>query len=118
VLPYHAGELEVQARTGQFAEATRNAAVVRSVLPPPLIRFLPSLPWIVLGAADPSGAVWATALFGLPGFVRSPGCSPSRERPVTRTPARRSWPCWRSTRRVGSGPGSTAASIATRVASP
>jgi hypothetical protein len=73
VLPYHAGELEVQARTGEFDEAVRNAAIIRSILPPPLIKFLSSLPWIVIGAADARGAVWAGALFGPPGFIRAAG---------------------------------------------
>lgn len=72
MLPYHAGELEVQARTGEFDQAVQNAAIIRPILPPPLARFLPTLPWVLLGAADAEGAVWATALFGPSGFVHMP----------------------------------------------
>lgn len=69
--PYHAGELEVQARTGEFDQAVVNAAIVRTVVPPPLATFLSTLQWVILGGADARGAVWATALFGSPGFVHA-----------------------------------------------
>ncbi len=69
MLPYHAGELDAQEKAGEFDEALTNARAVRPFLPPPLTAFLPTLPWILLGAEDSRGSVWATALFGEPGFV-------------------------------------------------
>lgn len=68
---YHAGEYEVQARTGEFDDAAQIASAIRPFVPPPLARFLTTQPWIMLGAADPAGLVWATALHGPPGFVQA-----------------------------------------------
>ena len=73
MLPYHPGELEVQARAGEFNEAVTNSAAIRSAVPPALARFLPTLRWVVLGAADGGGEMWATALFGRPGFLHAAG---------------------------------------------
>jgi predicted pyridoxine 5'-phosphate oxidase superfamily flavin-nucleotide-binding protein len=68
---YHAGEYEVQARTGEFNDAMQVASAIRPFVPPPLARFLTTQPWIMIGAADPAGRVWATALCGPPGFTRA-----------------------------------------------
>jgi len=68
---YHAGEHEVQARTGEFNEAMQVASAIRPFVPPPLARFLTTQAWIMVGAADPAGRVWATALCGPPGFIRA-----------------------------------------------
>lgn len=71
-LPYHEGELIVQARAGEFDKAIQNARVIRAHLPPQLERFLSTQPWIVLGGARQDGAVWASVLTGPPGFVTAP----------------------------------------------
>jgi len=68
---YHPGEYEVQARTGEFNDAVRVASAIRRFVPPPLARFLAMQPWVMMGAADPAGLVWATALHGPVGFVRA-----------------------------------------------
>jgi predicted pyridoxine 5'-phosphate oxidase superfamily flavin-nucleotide-binding protein len=68
---YHAGEHEVQARTGEFDDAVRVASVIRTFVPPPLARFLATQPWVMVGAADPAGQVWATVLYGPAGFIQA-----------------------------------------------
>ena len=71
---YHAGEYEVQARTGEFNEAMQVASVIRTFVPPPLARFLATQPWVMVGAADLAGAVWVTA------FVRPARLYPGNRR--------------------------------------
>lgn len=71
--PYHAGEIAVQERAGEAGQAARIARSIRSDVPPPLARFLPAQRWIVLGATDRQGSVWATALPGAAGFARATG---------------------------------------------
>jgi hypothetical protein len=70
---YHAGEYEVQARTGEFNDAMQVASAIRSFVPPPLARFLTTQPWVMVGAADPAGPVWATVLYGPVGFIQAAG---------------------------------------------
>lgn len=68
-LPYHEGELTVQARVNAFDQAVMSAGAIRPYLTVPMARFLTTQPWIVLGASDPVGRVWASLLNGPPGFV-------------------------------------------------
>lgn len=73
--PYHRGELAAQERAGLRDEAERLAPMIRSEIPAAVADFLTEQPMLVVGAVDPSGAVWATALTGFPGFLSVP--SPS-----------------------------------------
>jgi hypothetical protein len=68
---YHAGEYEVQARTGEFDDAVQVASAIRSFVPPPLARFLTTQRWVMVGAADLAGLVWASALCGPAGFIQA-----------------------------------------------
>ncbi|MFD1663469.1 pyridoxamine 5'-phosphate oxidase family protein [Streptomyces caeni] len=71
---YHAGSRAVQDRVGVRARADQVGRAVGAVLKPVAAAFLELQPMLVLGAADPvSGAVWASALTGEPGFVRAAG---------------------------------------------
>lgn len=71
--PWHAGERAMQARLGV---AERMAAIgprmIHARLPEQHRTFYAQLPWLVLGAVDGAGMVWATVLEGAPGFVDSP----------------------------------------------
>ncbi|WP_245196837.1 pyridoxamine 5'-phosphate oxidase family protein [Labrys sp. LIt4] len=71
--PWHEGELALQRRAGA---AERMDVVGRRVLRDHLIEqhrdFYPLLPFIVVGAADHAGEMWATILAGRPGFLHSP----------------------------------------------
>jgi uncharacterized protein len=68
---YHGGEYEVQTRTGEFDDAVRVASAIRPFVPPPLARFLTTQRWVMVGAADPAGLVWATVLYGPAGFIQA-----------------------------------------------
>lgn len=71
--PWHPGELALQRRVGAVE---RMDGVGRKVLRDYLIDqhrdFYPLLPFVVAGAVDRAGDVWATILSGPPGFLYSP----------------------------------------------
>lgn len=75
--PWHAGELALQRRLG-VAERMDGVGrhVMRGYLTEQHRQFYPSLPFVVLGAIDAVGDVWATLRGGKPGFLLSP--DPSR----------------------------------------
>ena len=70
---WHEGELVLQRHAGVDA---RMADVGRRVVRDRLIdqhrQFYPLLPFVVLGAVDEAGDVWATLRAGQPGFLRAP----------------------------------------------
>jgi predicted pyridoxine 5'-phosphate oxidase superfamily flavin-nucleotide-binding protein len=47
------------------------ARTFRTSLPAPLMRFLATQRWIIVGATDTAGRVWASPVVGAPGFVRA-----------------------------------------------
>lgn len=71
--PWHAGELAMQQAAGV---AERMDAVGRRNVRDRLIdqhrQFYPQLPFVVLGAVDASGDVWATVRANRPGFLHAP----------------------------------------------
>ncbi|MBN3857436.1 2Fe-2S iron-sulfur cluster binding domain-containing protein [Paraburkholderia sp. Ac-20340] len=71
--PWHAGELAMQRAAGV---EERMDAVGRRNLRDHLIEqhrlFYPQLPFVVLGAVDPAGDVWATLRAQRPGFLHAP----------------------------------------------
>nr|BBH85450.1 hypothetical protein KTC_02010 [Thermosporothrix sp. COM3] len=67
---YHEGEIAVQQRAGVYDRAQRMGQGIWSIMPPALQLFLLGLPMVVLGATDPRGKVWASVLFGTPGFLQ------------------------------------------------
>ncbi len=69
---YHPGERAVQARAGETARADRVARSIRPDVPDVAAAFLAAQPFLVLGARDAGGAVWASLLTGPPGFARAP----------------------------------------------
>src|SRR5687767_2030281 len=71
--PWHAGERQMQARAGVAGRMeTLGSRLIRDALPEQHRLFYALLPFIVLAAVDGEGAVWATALAGPPGFLRTP----------------------------------------------
>lgn len=75
--PWHAGEVSLQRLTGSAEQLARHGhRIFRSTLSEQHRNFYPRLPFIVLGAVEPNGSVWATLRAGTPGFVSSP--EPSR----------------------------------------
>ncbi len=71
--PYHEGELKLQERSGGQQKGQAAARTVRDHMPSVAQDFLQQLPFVVLGAADELGEVWATYLAGEPGFARPDG---------------------------------------------
>ncbi|WP_035567809.1 pyridoxamine 5'-phosphate oxidase family protein [Litchfieldella anticariensis] len=70
---WHRGELAVQSRAGvQEKMATVGARVIRDYMPDQHRELFTQLPMVILGAQDVAGELWATALFGKPGFIQSP----------------------------------------------
>jgi predicted pyridoxine 5'-phosphate oxidase superfamily flavin-nucleotide-binding protein len=72
---FHPGELEVQSRAGVADRAARLVGMFDREVPPVGVEFLAAQPWIVLGAADADDRMWATVIYGHPGFITTP--SPS-----------------------------------------
>ncbi len=71
--PWHEGELAIQRSLGvvdRMDAPGRN--FVRTFMPEQHQQFYPLLPFIVLGAVDPAGDVWASLRAGEPGFMQAP----------------------------------------------
>jgi hypothetical protein len=69
--PFHAGELAVQRRAGESLAGESNAAMISNTV------MRGARPWIrqqilaVLASRDAEGALWASLLFGRPGFLQA-----------------------------------------------
>jgi predicted pyridoxine 5'-phosphate oxidase superfamily flavin-nucleotide-binding protein len=72
VTRYHEGELEAQRRAGVLLNAERIGRSIHGEIPPLAQRFAAEQRFVILGAADAEGRVWATVLHGEPGFLSSP----------------------------------------------
>ena len=70
---YHEGEIALQERAGSRLRAEAIGQTVLDQMPPSAAEFLRQLPFLVLGALDEQGEVWATHLVGEPGFARPGG---------------------------------------------
>lgn len=71
--PYHQGEVALQERSGGRLKAEAGGRTIQNHIPSGAQEFLEQLPFVVLGAVDEQGEVWATHLVGEPGFARSDG---------------------------------------------
>ncbi|HEX6353072.1 pyridoxamine 5'-phosphate oxidase family protein [Actinophytocola sp.] len=69
---YHEGERAVQRRAGVAADEWGSARV-GATIPPVAAKFLAQQRMMVIGAATPGGAVWASLLTGPPGFITTSG---------------------------------------------
>jgi uncharacterized protein len=83
--PFHEGELEVQRRGGVERNAKRIGNSIHGEIPELARRFAAEREFLLVGAADAGGRVWATLLQGAPGFLSSP--EPDRLRIAARAPA-------------------------------
>ena len=70
--PFHDGELEVQRRAGVADRAERVGRIIHREIPEVARAFAAERRFVVLGAADDAGHVWATLLRGPPGFLTAP----------------------------------------------
>jgi predicted pyridoxine 5'-phosphate oxidase superfamily flavin-nucleotide-binding protein len=67
---YHEGELAAQDRAGFRESADRMRPIISDALPRGAGGFLAELPFLVIGAAAPDGRVWASVVYGQPGFLQ------------------------------------------------
>ncbi|HEY1607896.1 MAG TPA: pyridoxamine 5'-phosphate oxidase family protein, partial [Paraburkholderia sp.] len=71
--PFHASELEAQARAGytEAADATGRRGI-RDYMPEQHRKFYAQLPFMIVGGIDAEGQPWPSWRVGEPGFVASP----------------------------------------------
>ncbi len=69
---YHEGEIFVQRKAGQRDRADHSLRAVRDSIPAVAVSFLAQQRFLVVGAADHEGRMWATKLTGEPGFLHCP----------------------------------------------
>lgn len=70
---FHPGELLAQEKLGVKAKmAGIGRRVIRSYMPEQHREFYQQLPLLFVGASDHESDIWATAMFGKPGFIQSP----------------------------------------------
>lgn len=70
--PFHEGEIQVQQRAGEFDEGARNGRVLADSIMKGALKFVAQQAMVVLGSVDDAQNVWASVLFGQPGFVTAP----------------------------------------------
>jgi len=70
--PFHEGEVAVQERTCERADAVRRGAMIRDSLTPAAQDVLNALDTIALATVDESGRPWASLWPGSPGFITCP----------------------------------------------
>ena len=70
--PFHEGELQVQERAGELEEGRRNGRVLADSIMPGALKFIAQQPMVVFGSVDDERNVWASVLFGSPGFATAP----------------------------------------------
>ena len=69
--PFHEGELLVQQRVGETIPAQRNGQIIADTILKGAIEFIEQQKMVVLGSVDSQQQVWASLLFGSPGFIKS-----------------------------------------------
>lgn len=72
-LPFHEGELEIQERAGQQAEAESNSAMIADKLYAGALNFIRQQQMAVLSTRDTEGHRWASIVFGFKGFLEPNG---------------------------------------------
>ncbi len=69
--PFHEGELLVQQRAGEAERASKTGRAISDTIIPGAIDFIGQQPMAVIGSIDPQQNVWASVLFGEPGFMQA-----------------------------------------------
>ena len=67
--PFHEGELLAQRRVGVVDEAVRNGRAISDSIVRGALSFVNQQPMAILASVDGGLDVWASALFGQPGFI-------------------------------------------------
>ena len=71
--PFHEGELEIQERAGQQADAESNGAMIADKLYAGALNFIRQQQMAVLSSRDTEGHRWASVVFGSKGFLEPSG---------------------------------------------
>lgn len=71
--PFHAGELDVQARAGEAQLARMNGGALSDKIPAGAIPFLAQQPMVIVASISQDDSVWASVLLGDPGFLQADG---------------------------------------------
>ena len=69
--PYHEGERFVQNKLDVADTARMNGSVISNSIPGGALSFIAQQSMVVLGSIDLNGLVWASVLFGTPGFIHA-----------------------------------------------
>lgn len=69
-MTYHPGEIQIQEQAGVRHIAERSKGMIRPDIPVVAKTFLGEQPFLIIGAPEDDGTIWASVLFGTPGFVR------------------------------------------------
>ncbi len=69
--PFHEGELLVQQTVGEESLAQQNGQIIANTVPKGALKFIEQQPMVIVGSVDPQQNIWASALFGEPGFAKS-----------------------------------------------
>ena len=69
--PFHSGELTAQERAGEREAARRNRGAITATIMTGALRFIKQQPMVLFGSRDERGAMWASLVFGRPGFLSS-----------------------------------------------
>lgn len=91
--PFHEGEREVQRLAGQESVAERNGTVIDDRIVGGALPFLAQQSMTVFGSSDTHGRLWASLVFGAPGFMKSADGS-SVDFDLTRVFVERDDPFW------------------------
>lgn len=68
--PYHEGERLVQQQVGEAIAAAQNGRIIADSIPKGALIFIKQQPMVILGSVDAQQNIWASVLFGHPGFVQ------------------------------------------------
>ncbi|GAB4545742.1 MAG: pyridoxamine 5'-phosphate oxidase family protein [Pleurocapsa sp.] len=69
--PYHEGELIVQEKANETIQGRQNGRAVADSILQGAFNFIKQQTMIILGSEDARGNVWASVLFGYPGFIQA-----------------------------------------------
>jgi hypothetical protein len=66
---FHEGELDAQRRAHEDEIAARVSKVIKPIIVAGAVPFIRQQPMVIAGSEDSAGNVWASILFGKPGFL-------------------------------------------------
>ncbi len=67
--PYHAGEQEMQRKTGEEIPAYRNSRIIVSHIVPGAVQYIEQQPFVVVSSQDRKGRLWSSVLSGEKGYI-------------------------------------------------